>query len=99
MVRKDIEKNEIIVWTEKDLALYNDSLFIKDWNYLAKSDFIFPLKAKTKIRYRQADQECEIHQVEWGYEVKFTQDQRAIAAWQICAIYLDDELVMSGVIQ
>lgn len=99
VVRKDIEKNEIIVWTEKDLALYNDSLFVKDWNYLAKQDFTFPLKAKTKIRYRQADQECEIHQVEWWYEVKFTQDQRAIAAGQICAIYLDDELVMSWVIQ
>jgi tRNA U34 2-thiouridine synthase MnmA/TrmU len=31
--------------------------------------------------------------------VKFSQDQRAIAAGQICAIYLDDELILSGVIQ
>jgi len=99
VVRKDIEKNEIIVWTEKDLALYNDSLFVTSWNYLTKQDFTFPLKAKTKIRYRQADQACTIHKVEWWYEVKFSQDQRAIAAGQICAIYLDDELVMSWVIQ
>lgn len=99
VVRKDIEKNEIIVWTEKDLALYNDSLFVTEWNYLAKQDFVFPLKAKTKIRYRQTDQDCIVHKVESGYEVKFMQDQRAIAAGQICAIYLEDELVMSGVIQ
>jgi tRNA U34 2-thiouridine synthase MnmA/TrmU len=32
------------------------------------------------------------------YEVKFKEKQRAIAPWQICAIYMNDELVMSGVI-
>lgn len=99
IVRKDIEKNEIIVWTEKDLALYNDVLFVTQWNYLAKQDMNFPLEAKCKIRYRQADQDCIIHKVDGGYEVKFTQNQRAIAAGQICAIYIWEELVMSGVIQ
>ncbi|MCP4523173.1 MAG: tRNA 2-thiouridine(34) synthase MnmA [Candidatus Gracilibacteria bacterium] len=102
VVRKDIEKNEIIVGTEKDLALYNDSLFVKEWNYLTSTPFLTgdgSLKAKCKIRYRQADQECEIFQVKGGYEVKFKEDQRAIAAGQICAVYIDDELVMSGVIQ
>jgi len=99
VVRKNIEANEIIVWTEKDLALYNDMLFVKTWNYLSNQNIKFPLKAKTKIRYRQADQDCLISKIEWGYEVKFNQDQRAIAAWQICAIYLEDELIMSWIIQ
>ncbi|MGB2110648.1 MAG: aminomethyltransferase beta-barrel domain-containing protein [Patescibacteria group bacterium] len=27
--------------------------------------------------------------------MKFSQDQRAIAAGQICAIYLEDELILS----
>lgn len=99
VVRKDIEKNEIIVGNSKDLELYNDMLFVNKWNYLADENISFPLKAKTKIRYRQADQDCLISKVDWGYEVKFDQDQRAIAAGQICAIYLDDELIMSWVIQ
>ena len=99
VVRKNIEKNEIIVGNSADLELYNDKLFVEKWNYLAKEDFEFPFKAKAKIRYRQNDQECELIQVEWWYEVKFSVDQRAIAAWQICAIYLDDELIMSWVIQ
>lgn len=99
VVRKDIEKNEIIVWTEKDLALYNDTLFVKQWNYLSENKINFPLQAKTKIRYRQEDQECLISERAGWYEIKFTQDQRAIAAGQICAIYLWEELVMSWVIQ
>jgi tRNA-specific 2-thiouridylase len=99
VVRKNIEANEIIVWTQKDLALYNDMLFVKTWNYLSDENIKFPLKAKTKIRYRQDDQDCLISKTEWGYEVKFEQDQRAIAAGQICAVYLEDELIMSGIIQ
>jgi hypothetical protein len=39
-------------------------LFIQSWNNLSGKDYSFPLKAKAKIRYRQADQECEIFEVE-----------------------------------
>ena len=99
VVRKDIEKNEIIVWTSSDLALYEDILFVNKWNNLSGKNYSFPLKAQAKIRYRQADQDCEIYEVEGWYEVKFSQDQRAIAAGQICAIYLEDELILSWVIQ
>ena len=98
VVRKNIEKNEIIVGTSSDLALYNDMLFVEEWNNLSWETFEFPLKAHTKIRYRQADQECEIFKVEWWYEVKFTNDQRAIAAGQICAIYLNNTLILSWII-
>jgi tRNA U34 2-thiouridine synthase MnmA/TrmU len=31
--------------------------------------------------------------------VKFNKKQRAITSWQICAIYVGDELIMSGVIE
>jgi tRNA U34 2-thiouridine synthase MnmA/TrmU len=33
------------------------------------------------------------------YIVKFNTPQRAITSWQICAVYIGDELVMSGVIE
>lgn len=100
IVKKDIEKNEIIVWTKDDLQLYDDKLFIKNMHFLWENNFSFPLKAKAKIRYRQADQDCEIIKIdENNFEVKFLQKQRAIARGQICAIYLWDELVMSWVIE
>lgn len=98
VVKKDIEKNEIIVWTSSDLELFDDKLFVSEFHYLWKTDFIFPLKAKCKIRYRQADQECIVYKEENRYRVEFKEKQRAIASGQICAIYLDDDLVMSWVI-
>ena len=106
VVRKDLEKNEIIVWTSKDLELYSDRLIMNHINFINTSP-LAPLltwegkiDAKCKIRYRQADQKCFVKKIkEDEYEVKFEEAQRAIASWQICAIYLWDELVMSGVIQ
>ena len=96
VVKKDLQKNEIIVWTSKDLELYSDYLIIKNINNLSSWQW---WKAKCKIRYRQADQDCTVLKIsEDEYEVKFEEKQRAIAQWQICAIYIEDELVMSGII-
>ena len=116
IVKKDIEKNEIVVWTTDDLELYDDKLFVKEFHFLSSSslnnsDFsIFQreypkgeglekaLVVKCKIRYRQADQDCTIYREESRYRVEFKDKQRAIASGQICAVYMEDELVMSGVI-
>jgi len=96
VVKKDLQKNEITVWTSKDLELYSDNLIIKNINNLSSWQW---WKAKCKIRYRQADQDCTVLKIsEDEYEVKFEEKQRAIAQWQICAIYIKDELVMSGII-
>lgn len=99
IVKKDIEKNEIIVWTTLDLELYDDKLFVDDFHFLSNTNIKFPLKANAKIRYRQEDQECIIYKEENRYRVEFVEKQRAIASWQICAIYIWDDLVISGVIK
>lgn len=103
VVKKDIEKNEIIVWNSNDLELYDDKLFVNEFHYLTSPPAPLlkiegSLKAKCKIRYRQADQDCIIYKEENRFRVEFKEKQRAIASWQICAVYLDDDLVMSGVI-
>jgi tRNA-specific 2-thiouridylase len=99
VIKKDIENNRLIVWTENDLELYGDKLIMNHTQFIWKSDFVFPLKAKAKTRYRQADQECEVLKIdESTFEVIFSEKQRAITEWQICAIYLWDELIMSGII-
>ncbi len=98
IVKKDIEKNEIIVWTSSDLELYDNKLFVKDFHFISRNDFEFPLKAKCKIRYRQYDQDCIIYKEDNRYRIEFNDKQRAIASWQICAVYLWDDLVMSGII-
>ncbi|MGB2110649.1 MAG: hypothetical protein ACPHY8_01685 [Patescibacteria group bacterium] len=44
--------------------MYEDILFVNKWNNLSGKNYSFPLKAQAKIRYRQADQDCEIYEVE-----------------------------------
>lgn len=98
IVKKDIVKNEIIVGYGSDEALYQKELLMNNVNIItALPGDIF--EAHAKIRYRQADQKCSVIRESDGlYRVGFDQDQRAIAAGQICAIYQWDSLIMSGVI-
>jgi tRNA-specific 2-thiouridylase len=98
VIKKNIEKNEIIVWNSSDLELYDDKLFVSEFHFLAKNNFEFPLKAMCKIRYRQEDQECIINKVKDWYLVEFKRKQRAIASGQICAVYVWNILIMSGII-
>lgn len=99
VIKKDIEKNKLIVWTENDLELYGDKLIIKHINFLVWDDFSFPIKAKAKIRYRQIDQDCEVVKLDENtFEIIFLENQRAISSGQICAVYLWEELIMSWVI-
>lgn len=100
VIKKDLEKNELIVWTKDDIKLYSDSLLIKNMHFLNSVDkYKFPLKLKAKIRYRQEDQDCLVDILDnWDYIVRFYKSQRAIASGQICAFYQDDELLMSWVI-
>jgi tRNA U34 2-thiouridine synthase MnmA/TrmU/very-short-patch-repair endonuclease len=99
ILKKDIENNEIIVWYGDNKGLFSNTLEMRHIHFLWKSDFDFPLAASAKIRYRQADQDCVVHKENNGnYRVIFTEKQRAIAAWQICAVYLENTLIISGVI-
>jgi tRNA-specific 2-thiouridylase len=100
VVKKDIINNEIIVgyWDEKDL--YSRELAMYHVHFLWEEISWFPLDCKAKIRYRQDDQECQLSKVNQDtYKVHFKEKQRAIASGQICAIYLGDALIMSGIIE
>lgn len=100
VVKKDLENNILVVWTGQDMDLYQDELVLKNIHFLSWN-VSFPFSAKAKIRYRQEDQICQIFpQNDGSYSVKFAEPQRAIAPWQICALYDgNDFLVMSGMIQ
>lgn len=99
VIKKDIENNVLIVWTDKDLELYSDTLYVKNIHFLSW-EVDFPFSWKAKIRYRQQDNNCTISKISDNkYEVKFQEKQRAIAPGQILAVYDENDfLVMSGVI-
>lgn len=98
VMKKDIKNNKLIVWYGKDEELYCDTLVVDELHFLWE-EVRFPKKSSAKIRYRQADQNCEVLFLNNGtYKVIFETPQRAIAAWQIIAFYDGDELWGSGVI-
>jgi tRNA-specific 2-thiouridylase len=100
VIKKDLEKNILMVWTQKDVALYSDHLVIKHVHFLSWK-CIFPLHTKAKIRYRQSDQNCQVFPGENDtYSIVFNTPQRAIASGQIVALYDENDfLIMSGVIE
>ena len=98
VVNKDIKNNKLIVGYGKDDELYSDTLSIDEVHFLW-NEIELPKKCQAKIRYRQADQNCEVKIVEDGYEIQFEENQRAIAAGQIVAFYDRDTLWGSGVIR
>lgn len=96
IVKKDIEKNEIIVWTSSDLELYSDYLELKNISFLTEK-ITLPFSWKAKIRYRQKDQNCVLDVNEnWKYFVKFDEEQRAITSWQIFALYDENDFLIAS---
>jgi tRNA-uridine 2-sulfurtransferase len=98
VIKKDVERNEVMVWTENDLNLYSDRLNTSLLHWVGKS-YKLPLKCKAKVRYRQPDQDVEIIPLPWDrFEAIFTEKQRAIASGQTIALYDWDELIWSWII-
>ena len=97
VINKDIKNNRLIVGYGKDDELFSDTLHFEQLHFLWKK-YELPKKCQAKIRYRQADQNCDISKNLNGYEVKFENQQRAIASGQIVALYDGEELWGSGII-
>ena len=51
-----------------------------------------------KFRYRQTSVSCTLNVHDFGYQVVFSEPQKAITSGQFVAIYLEDEIVFSGAI-
>ncbi len=99
VVKKDVEKNEVVVWNENDLELYSNSLLLRNWHWVSK-EYGFPLDCTAKIRYRQADQGVRLSAIgKKQISALFDNNQRAIASGQTLAAYIGDELIWSGIIE
>jgi tRNA-specific 2-thiouridylase len=97
VVNKDIKNNILIVGYGKDDELFSDTLHCDELHFLGQEKTL-PTKCHAKIRYRQADQLCEVSIIDGTYTINFENNQRAIASGQIVALYDGDELWGSGII-
>lgn len=100
VVNKDVIKNTITVGTVDDLALFSRRLIAKNPHWISGHPPTLPFRGQAKIRYRQEDQAVEAHILPDGrLEALFDVPQRAVAPGQIIALYQQDDLVGSAVIE
>jgi tRNA-specific 2-thiouridylase len=90
---KDFDQNNLIVVQDNNHPLlFNSELKVSNINWLKQPN---KKNITAKIRYRQEDQACEIHQAEGNLYVKFKNPQRAVTPGQFIVFY-EDEICLGG---
>jgi tRNA-specific 2-thiouridylase len=93
VVDKDIGKNIVYIEQGSDHpALYASKLLASDASWVAGE---IPSRCKAKIRYRQADQPCQVFQENGQLIVHFDSPQRAITPHQSIVFY-DENVCLGG---
>ena len=97
---KDLETNTLIVVQGHDHPLlYHPALLAGDPHWIAGEPPALPLRCKAKIRYRQAEQDCEIHACDAEtLRVRFDRPQWAVAPGQAVVFYQHDVCLGAGII-
>jgi tRNA-specific 2-thiouridylase len=98
---KDIDNNRLIVAQGKHHpALFQPTLIASDLHWIAGTPPGIPLRCHARIRYRQADQACEVRVLGDDHcEVHFDAPQRAVTPGQAIVFYSGDICIGGGTIQ
>ena len=87
-------ENKVVLGSNKDL--FDDTLFVKDFNWISGVCPKEAVKCKVKIRYRQKEQDAILYPLEKGIvKIKFDNPQRAITSGQAAVAY-DGDIVLGG---
>ncbi len=94
VLRKDMEKNEVVLSTNE--ALFSDRLIARDFNWIAIEQPTEPVTCLAKTRYQAKETPCTATVLEDGrVEVRFEQPVRAITPGQAVVLY-DGDIVVGG---
>lgn len=94
VVKKDIEKNSVILGLSEDL--FSTSLIAKDVNFIPFDELKEEMKVTAKTRYKQKEADAVISPLpENKVKVTFSVPQRAITKGQSVVFY-DNNLVVGG---
>jgi len=100
VLRKDMHENRLIVGQGHDHPLlFSNQLEISDLSWVAGTAAKIGAPLTAKIRYRQADQDCQISSLDSDTcKVSFNQDQWAVTPGQSIVFYRGEECLGGGVI-
>jgi tRNA-specific 2-thiouridylase len=96
VVDKDVQRNVLIVEQGNDEKLFASKLLIKNI-FWQNQEQLGNMQAK--IRYRQSNQACYLQATDNGFEVTFTDKQRAITPGQFCVFYNQNVCLGGGIIE
>ena len=97
-VGKNLDKNILYVAHGDDNDyLYSTSCIIDNINYLSNKR---PLQCSAKFRYRQNDNPVKVEYLDDGnILVRYEQGIKSVTPGQACVLYLNDEVILGGVIK
>jgi tRNA-specific 2-thiouridylase len=98
VVEKRPETNELVVGSNFNPKLYNETLTATKTNWFSKPEAPFACKART--RHRQPLIACTIEEIKNNtVKVSFTEPQRAITPGQSVVLYDGEEMIGGGIIE
>ena len=97
VINLDAERNQVIVGKEKDL--WQESLEVREMNWLAGQAPELPGHFQVKIRYRHQAAPAIVETSEQGIKISFQDPQRAITPGQFAVLYDGDQVVGGGEIK
>ncbi len=96
--KKDMENNKVILSDEA--KLFSSTLTAKNVNFIPFDRLSSPMKVRAKVRYKQAEQDTTIEQIDSDRVlVQFDSPQRAIAKGQSVVFYDGEYVVGGGIIE
>ena len=90
----DLEKNNVIVGTEKEL--YSKKLYAENLNWMVNIDKEKDIECYAKIRYRAKEAKAKLKVQADKVEVIFDEPQRAITGGQSVVFYVENGIVLGG---
>lgn len=101
VAQKDLARNVlVVVQGAQHPLLFSQAMQTSAVEWINDTPEHFPYKCHAKVRYRQADQACTVHQLEDGrLKVDFDEPQRAVTPGQSAVFYAGERCLGGAIIE